>query len=286
MGNYTTFGLTLSMLLREHSSVLVPIDFSKQSLVAVKYSYQIAAIIKAKIIIMHVYKQGSPNHAANLEQLKQEAIKDTGLVVETINLEGDIFQLTDKKAEELKVTLIVAGLDTHVKFRAFFATNQASKFIKNAPCPVLTIRSTDPPKMIKNIILPFDLSPESREKVGIAVQLANYYKADLRIVSVFPASDTKYENKLLPYLQQVKKFIKEKGVNCTNKSIPGNDVPEAIVDYANKNDCDMIIQMNKKDKSLGEMFSGTMSEKMVDISNIPVISINPMERASYSTGIH
>jgi hypothetical protein len=34
------------------------------------------------------------------------------------------------------------------------------------------------------------------------------------------------------------------------------------------------------------MFSGTMSEKMVDISNIPVLSINPMKRESYSTGIH
>ncbi len=274
------------MLLKEHSRVLIPIDFSKQSLIAVKYSYQIAKIIKAKLVIMHVYKPGSPNQEAELAKLKEEAMRESGLEVDTINVEGDIFQQTDKKAEEIKATLIIAGLDTHVRFRSFLTSNQASKFIKNAPCPVLTIRSTDPPKEIKNIILPFDLSPESREKVGIAVQLANYYKADLRIVSVFPPSDANYENKLLPYLQQVKKFIKEKGVNCTNKSIPGNDVPEAIVDYANKNDCHMIIQMNKKDKSLGEMFSGTMSEKMVDISNIPVISINPMERISISTGIH
>jgi len=274
------------MLLRENSRVLIPIDFSKQSLTAVKYSYQIAKIIKASLIIMHVYKSGNSDHADDLERLKQDVINESGLSVETLNLEGDIFSETDKKAEELNVTLIVAGLDTHVRFRSFFATNQASKFIKNAPCPVLTIRSVDPPKEIKNIILPFDLSPESREKVGIAVQLANYYKADLRIVSVFPPSDLKYENKLLPYLQQVKKFIKEKGVNCSNKSVPGNDVAETIVDYANKNNCDMIIQMNKKDKSLGEMFSGTMSEKMVDISNVPVMSINPMERASLSTGIH
>ena len=122
--------------------------------------------------------------------------------------------------------------------------------------------------------------------VGIAVQIAKYYHADIRIISIFHPSDQKYENKLLPYLQQIKKFIKDKGVNCTNKSIPSTDPPSATVEYANKNECDLILQVNKKDKSLGEMFSGTMSEKLVDISNIPVLSVNPMQRASISTGIH
>jgi nucleotide-binding universal stress UspA family protein len=75
-------------------------------------------------------------------------------------------------------------------------------------------------------------------------------------------------------------------VNCTNKSIPAKDVAESIVDYANKNECDLIVQMNKRDLSLGEMFSGTMSQKIVDISNIPVLTINPMKRESLSTGIH
>lgn len=274
------------MLLRENSSILIPIDFSKQSLIAVKYSFYIGRLTHSKLILMHVHKHGSSNHAADLEKLKAEVAQESGLKVETLNLEGDIYELTDIKAAELDCMLIVAGLDTHVKFRSFITTTPASKFIKNAPCPVITIRSANNRLECKNIILPFDLSPESREKVGIAVQLANYYKADLRIVSIFPPNDLKYENKLLPYLQQVKKFIKEKGVNCTNKSIPANDVAEAIIGYANKNECDLIIQMNKKDKSLGEIFSGTMSEKMVDISNIPVCSINPMKRESYSTGIH
>lgn len=274
------------MLLKENSSILIPIDFSKQSLVAIKHSYNIAKLTHSKLIIMHVHKVGANDHAADLEALKAQTEKESGLKVETLNYAGDIYDTTDKKAEEIQCSLIIAGLDTHVRFRSFMGTNQASKFIKNAPCPVITVRSTENRFECKNIILPFDLSPESREKVGIAVQMANYYKADLRIVSVFHPSDHKYENKLLPYLQQVKKFIKEKGVNCSNKSIPATDVAEAIVDYANKNECDLIIQMNKKDKSLGEMFSGTMSEKMVDISNIPVLSINPMKRESYSTGIH
>ena len=165
-------------------------------------------------------------------------------------------------------------------------SSTASKFIKNSPCPVLTTRATNYTPECRNIVMPFDLSPESREKVGTVIQVAKYFGADIRIVSIFDPSDAKYENQMLPYLHQVKKYIKDRNVNCINKSIPEKNVAEGIVEYANKNDCDLIVQMNKKDLSLGEMFSGTMSQRMVDISNIPVLTINPMKRESISSGVH
>ena len=115
---------------------------------------------------------------------------------------------------------------------------------------------------------------------------ANNKTCDVRIVSVFNPSDEKYENKLLPYLNQVKKFIKDRGVNCTNKSIPSNNVVDSIISYANNNECDLIVQMNQKDLSIGEMFGGAISEKIVESSNIPVLSVNPMVRVSMSSSVH
>lgn len=270
------------MLIKENQSILIPVDFSKQSFVAVKQSYNLAKYTRSKIILMHVSPTSDTEHAEDLARLAETTRQESGLEVETLNLKGDVYEITDKKATELKCSLIIIGLDTHVKFRSILGGNNITKFIKNAPCPVITIRSADNRDGCKNIVMPFDLSPESREKVSFAVQLAKYYGADIRIVSVFHPNDDKYENKLLPYLQQVKKFIKQEGVNCTNKSIPSNKVAESIVDYADKNDCDLIVQMNQKDLSIGEMFSGTAGEKIVEISKIPVMTINPMKRESMS----
>lgn len=268
------------MNIKENGSILIPVDFSKQSFNAVKHSYNLARYTKSKIVLMHTYHNESEINKAELDKLAKDTAAESGLVVEAINVKGDIFEETDKMAEKINANLIVAGLDAHVKFRSFMSKSTASKFIKNAPCPVLTIRGTTIKPEMKNILMPFDLTLESREKVPAVIQLAQYFKADIRIVSVFDPSDSQYENKLLPYMNQVKKFIKEKNVNCTNKSIPAKDVAEAIVDYANKNDCDIIVQMNQRDTSFGEMFSGTMTQKMVDISNIPVLTINPMKRES------
>lgn len=275
------------MILKEHKPILIPVDFSKQSLVAVRQTYNLARFIKSKIILMHADPHSNRDHEEELNQLVITTRQESGLEVEAMNLKGDVYELTDKKAEELESSLIVVGLDTQVRFRSFFGGGSTvSKFIKNAPCPVITIRSTDNRNDCKNIVMPIDTSAESREKVGTVVQLARFYGATIRIVSVFHPSDENYENELLPYLNQVKKYIKEKGVTCTNKSIPSKHVAEAIVEYANKNECDLIVQMNKKDLSLGEMFGGATSEKIVEISNIPVMSINPMKRESISTGIH
>lgn len=265
--------------IKENGIVLIPIDFSKQSLAAIKYAYTLAEHTKSRLVLLHVYQKDSDFNKAELDKLVKQTADESKLVVEGMGIKGDIFEVTDKTAEKLSANLIVAGLDTHVKFRSFMGKSTASKFIKNAPCPVITIRSTTAKSECKNILMPFDLSMESREKVPAVIQLAKYFNGEIRIVSVFDPSDQSYENKLLPYMNQVKKFIKEKSLSCTNKSIPSKDVAESIVEYANKNNCDIIVQMNNKDTSFGEMFSGTMSQKLVEISNVPVLTINPMKRA-------
>ncbi len=268
------------MHINENGTILIPIDFSKQSINAIKHSYNLARYTKSTLQLMYVYADKQVHSNDELKKLAQDTSAECGMECKFMSLKGDIYLETDKMAEKMNSSLIVVGLDAHAKFRSFMGKSTASKFIKNAPCPVLTIRSTTHTPHCKNILMAFDLSPESREKVPTVIQLAQYYGADIKVVSVFDPKDANYENKLLPYLNQVKKYIKQKNVNCTNKSIAAEDVAEAIVSYANKNDCDIIVQMNKKDLSFGEMFSGTMSQKMVDISNIPVLTINPMKRAS------
>lgn len=274
------------MLIKENQSVLIPIDFSKLSLVAIQQTYNLAKHTHSKLILMYSSPSNESDKKEELDELVKKTAEESGLPVEALIVKGDIYEQTDIKAKELKCGLIVVGLDTQIRFRSFFGSSNLSKFLKNAPCPVITIRNADNRNDCKNIVMPFDLSPESREKVPIVVQLAHYYKADIRIVSVFSPNDEKYENQILPYLNQVKKYIKEKGINCTNKSIPSNNPAEAVVEYANKIDGDIIIQMNKRDLSFGEMFGGATSHKIVEISNVPVLSLNPMIRESISSGIH
>ncbi|MCZ8286882.1 MAG: universal stress protein, partial [Bacteroidia bacterium] len=138
------------MLIKENHSILIPVDFSKQSLVAVKQSYNLAKFTNSKIILMHASTKSDTEHKEDLEKLAEQTRRESGMQVETMNLKGDVYELTDKKAEELHSALIVIGLDTQVKFRSFLGSNTASKFIRNAPCPVITIRSMENKPTCKN----------------------------------------------------------------------------------------------------------------------------------------
>jgi nucleotide-binding universal stress UspA family protein len=274
------------MIIKENQSILIPVDFSKQSYIAVKQIYNLAKFTKSKLILCHVSANNENDRKDDLENLAAATREESGLPVEVLGLKGELYEQTNKTATELDCSLIVMALDENAKFKlGLFSKGKdtVTKFLAETPCPVITMRSTNQRETFKNIVMPFDLTPESREKVSFAVQLAHYFKADIRIVSVFKPNDDEYENKLLPYLQQVKKFIKQEGVHCTNRSLPSTKPAEAIIEYAVKNDCDLIIQINQKDFSFSEMFNGsTVGHKVVELSPIPVLNVNPMKRESMS----
>lgn len=272
------------MIIKENQSILIPVDFSKQSYIAVKQIYNLAKFTKSKLIIMHVSPVSETDRKEDLESLVHSTREESGLTVEMLGVKGEVYDVTNKTATELGCSLIVMALDENAKFKTglFGGGMTVTKFLTGAPCPVITLRSSEKREGFKNIVMPFDLTPESREKVSFAVQLAHYFKADIRIVSVFKPNDDEYENKLLPYLQQVKKFIKQEGVHCTNRSLPSTKPAEAIIEYAVKNDCDLIIQINQKDLSISERFNGSVAHKVVELSPIPVLNVPPMKRESMS----
>jgi len=55
------------MLIKENSSILIPIDFSKQSLIAIEQSYNLAKFTKSKIIVMHASPNSNHEHHKDLE---------------------------------------------------------------------------------------------------------------------------------------------------------------------------------------------------------------------------
>jgi nucleotide-binding universal stress UspA family protein len=275
------------MQIKERGIILIPIDFTKQSLAAIKQSYNLAKYTHSKMVLLHVYAETGDESYEALTKLAKQTEQESTVPTDFMSVKGDIYSETDRVAAEIGATLIIAGLESHMKFRNIIGKS-ASKLIRKAPCPVITIRGNDNRDGCENILLPLDLSPETREKTDIAIQFAKYFGASIRILGIFDAKDLSYENKLLAYSHQVKQFIKSKGISCTNKSVPTTDIAQSVVEYANKIEADLIMIMNKQDLGVREFFKGTDSQRIVDISNIPVMTIQPIKRESmmsFGTGL-
>lgn len=275
------------MKLQERGTILIPVDFTEQSIYAIKQSYNLAKYTHSKIILLHAYDKVGQEKYDELKKLTKETEAESGVPCEFMNIKGNIYKETHRIAEETKATMIMAGLESHMDKKSIMGES-AFKMVREAPCPVISMRGKEYRDGCENILLPLDLSRESREKVDVAIQFAQYFGAAIRILGVFSLSDAAYENQLLSYSHQVKQYIKSKGIACSNKSIASDEIAETVVEYANKIEADLIIIMNKPSLSVKEYFSGTEAQKVVDISNIPVMTVNPEEKESlthFGTGL-
>jgi nucleotide-binding universal stress UspA family protein len=259
--------------------ILIPIDFTEQSLYAIPQSYNLARYTNSRLLLLHVYEKQGEEKFDEITKLAKRTAEESGVPCDFMNIKGNIYKETVRVAEEAQAKIVIVGLESHMKASDIW-TESASQMVRECSCPVITIRGKELRDGCENILMPIDLSKESREKVDMAIEFAKYFGAAIRVLGIYSLKDEKYENQLHAYVHQVKQYIKSKGVTCSNKTIASENLAETVVEYANKIESDLLMIMNKPGLSVKERFVGTLTQKIIDISNIPVMTLNPRERES------
>lgn len=274
-------------MIKENGTILIPIDFSKHSIIGLMNSYNIARYTNSKILLISSTKNTENENIDELKQLCNKAHEEAKVPCDyKIVNESNLLQKILKLSDEMNASLIIMGLNPAVRFTSFLGLGKYSSFLKKLKCPIITCRATNFISRCETIVMPLDLSPESREKVDTTCQLANFYDAEIKIISVFSSRKPFFEDSLLPYLHQVKRKIKQKKIFCSNRSIASENVTSSIIEYAGKSNADLIIQMNERNSNILKWLKGTDSMNIIDDTSIPVLTINPIKRASISTGVH
>ncbi len=263
--------------------VLIPVDFTEMSLYSIKQSYNLAKYTNSKILLLHVYEKQGQEQYEEITKLAKSTQAESGIETDYMNIKGNIYKETERIAEELDVKFIIVGLESKMGPKDVFGMS-ASKLIRESPSPVISIRGKEHRDGCENILLPLDLTSYSMQKVDKAIEIAKYFGASIRVLGVFSPSDEKYENNLHAHAHQVKQYIKNKGITCTNKTIESDHVAETVVEYANKIEADLIMIMTKTELNVKEFFVGTTAQKVIDLSNIPVLSIRPFKKKGFIQG--
>jgi nucleotide-binding universal stress UspA family protein len=142
-------------------SILVPIDFSGPSKLALKYAVPFAEQFEAKLTLLHVVEPvPMPDFArtyplliendklmaaskAQLELLmKQEAI-DPKIVDQTLVRLGRCFHEIADAARTLKVDLIIISTHGYTGFKHALLGSTTERVVRHAPCPVLVVRERE-----------------------------------------------------------------------------------------------------------------------------------------------
>jgi nucleotide-binding universal stress UspA family protein len=258
--------------------ILVPISFSEQSLIALGQSYNLARLTNSTLVLLHVVTPESDKDVKLLLEQRAEKVRQEAKVpVEVILEKGNPFKCISDVAKKVNPLFIVIGFSSNITLKKVVGHN-IFRLVRESSFPTITIRGKQHNNGCGNILLPLDLTKETREKVNKAIEIAKLFGSTIKVLSVFSSGQRHLENKLISYSHQVRNFIKEKGVPCSIKTVEGNDICSIVLDYANKNDVDLIMIMTKEELSLKEFFVGTTAQQLVDKSMIPVMSIRPVQR--------
>lgn len=271
-------------------NILVPVDFTSQSLLAIDHSQKLARHIGAEITLLNIIDQGKniSEKAAGIEttkdlesKLREFALGSNVGRYKTIICKGAIpFQIIEN-AKTINANFIVMGAhkEKYQKKSNRHASNTL-QVIKESATPVITINGNLLKEKFENIILPLDLSNVTTQKVSKAIEIAKLGKGTtIKLLSVVFSIDDFIINRLTKQMQQVKTTIKESGVQCTAEIVKANKdeetLGEVILDYTRREDGDLIVIMTKQDKDSKRKIVDEDAEEIITSSDIPVLSIIP-----------
>jgi nucleotide-binding universal stress UspA family protein len=279
-----------------YQTILIAVDLEDRSLTRLDRSYPNLSFLAKKVILISVLE----NHSFGSEEERDEfiasknnqltqiatSIQDkTGLSVDPILKIGKPAKEILKAADIFSVDLIAMSTHTHVdeKYTKRNAIgSNTNHVVRESKVPVFTFNSNVHLNKIEKILLPLDLTVETKQKVTHAIQLAKSINASIAIVSVLDSlklGDIRSE--LDQQLAQVKAFIEDEKIPCTAALIESKSGPKSvattILNYSEKVGADLIMIMTQQENKLVEFFMGSSAQTMIRLSEIPVMSIIPKD---------
>lgn len=278
-------------------TLLVPVDFSPESLKALQESLELARKINANIEVFHAIKErsligslratNSSEDDSDIEKYFKTILAQVnteGVEVTTYSKSGNVAKEIVRRADQITPYMIVMGTHGISGFEEFFAGSNAFRVISRADCPVLTVRGDTTPGGIKRIVMPIDTSSSTRQKVPFTLDLATMTGAEIHVLATCTSETTEVVMKLTSYSAQVCRYLEEYGATVINEFRKGNNIADMVIGYANEVKGDLIAIMTETETSLNNTFIGSFAQQLVNHSNIPILSMhkNPKLEGDFS----
>lgn len=269
--------------------IIVPIDFSSDSINALEFAITFANIIGTEIRMVHVKKSKNfevPFYFKDFAMSVNKSLDDfmkilidkyKPMVKNRIDYkirEGSIYKEITNQAKYDDAYMVIMGTHGVSGFEELWIGSNAFRVVSKTPCPVITLRNGFVNKATHKIVMPIDMSFDSRKKVPYVTELALSLNATVSILGVTEINASDIITKLTTYCSQVEEYMKDKGVKCSTKTLSGDNITDITIDFAKGINAELIA-INIEQIANTAFWLGPYAQQMVNHSPIPVLSIPP-----------
>jgi len=266
--------------------ILVPVDFSAESLTGLKMALLISQKEKVCIRLIHVMHKLPETEKHELESAITKAEKSfeilvaeysgqlgSGSSIEYTCRTGRIYQEVVNAAESIEDSIISASTHGASGFQEVFIGSNAFRIISSTTRPVIALRSQSVPESISRIVMPIDMSIDSRQKVPFTTEFARLMGAEIHVVGVHITRSEHDVKKIRSYVSQVAGFIEGK-VHSESNEVFGTNVAELVLNYTTTVKADMLSITSEQSSGLS-LIMGNTAHQILNKSDIPVLCLTP-----------
>lgn len=283
---------------KKRSIILVPHDFSAVADSAVNYAVELCKLFNNELYLLHIVESGVLESKSSIAKdvdeshAKLQAIADAAkassasLKVTPIVKRGSIFETIGETADELDTNLVVMG--THgIKGLQFITGSRAIKVITSSSAPFVVVQQKPlGTQGFKNIVLPLDLTAETKAKLPWAVYLGKNFGATFHLF-VKEEKDAFLSKRVQNNLAFAENFLKQNSVSYTvTHDNEGGDFARQVIRFASSKTADLIVIMTQIKEELTDYVLGLEDQRIVaNDAQIPVMCVNPKEDTTINKGI-
>ena len=273
-------------------TLLVPIDFSDHSEYALEVAARIAKTHGASIVALHMMglsqavltKDDSQEvfEAMYYMKLAEKRFSDfldkdylKGIDIQTTVQNYKLFHEIDSVAKEFNADLIVMGSHGSSGLREVFVGSNTEKVVRTSEVPVLVIKNHMGDEVMNKVVFANNFEKENVGSFLKAKELFDKLDITMQLVYVNTPGDGFRSTQEME--DKVADFLIEAGVSgefSVNDVVYYNaySIEEGIFTYSNKVNADLIAIPTHGRKGLAHFFTGSISEDLVNHSDLPVIT--------------
>jgi nucleotide-binding universal stress UspA family protein len=287
----------------EIKRILIPMDFSETSFMALDHGAAMAKLFNAELYLLHVielyeytFNIYEPLVMVNTTEMELMVNKNLREHAERVNKQyhvntvpmlsrGRVSSEIVNMAIEKKIDIIIMGTHGAKGFSEIFIGTNAHRTVTVSPCPVITLQSHPAKAGFSKIVMPIDDSLHSRQKVDAVIYLAEKYQSTVHLLGLINIEEETDEKKFQIKLESVEKALNKANINFEKKLVKGKNLAKEAMDYATQINADLIAIMTDHESDLTGNFLGGFAKQIINHSRIPILSIRPMEGpVDYSFG--
>jgi nucleotide-binding universal stress UspA family protein len=270
--------------------LLVPVDFSDNSLNALKYAVSMERDPGAGIMILHVADptslendlrgNTSPEHMYELLCKEDHML---GVKSKFIMEDGPVASTIINQAKTLDVDMVVMGTQGAGNFTKNIIGSNTSRVIGNTDCPVLAVPAESEFRPIRKVVLAVDLDKKEESTIIDVVGYLSKMNTSILITYVTEKNVEKSEHTLMKIGDLIRKKTGHEKLSC--KVIDSDDFHESIGEYIEDINADLLVTITHHRDALESIFDPSRTKRIAIHSEVPIMAISQKRKPIIFFGI-